>query len=285
MATTTLTTPPVTLLSPNPDPNSHRLPPSLHFTPHTTRPLRISCSVSGYKEPYVPPAPGAYPPPAEIPWKKEICNNVQLIGNLGLDVQITQFMSGKVVASTRLAVKKSANDTTWINLTFWDELAHVAYQHLKKGQQIYVSGRLVADTVEGDEGKSQTYYKVVVQELNLVERNFTSPVDLYDSNYSSMDSGGNVSGNGKLSVEELWQAFFANPTDWWDNRTTKRNPRGPDFKHKDTGEALWVDSRYNPPWVQSQLEILDKKLASLNQEQSRQTNQFDFLDGGSYASF
>lgn len=48
-----------------------------------------------------------------------------------------------------------------INLTFWDELANVAFQHVEKGQQIYVSGRLVSDTVEGDDGKQQTYYKVL----------------------------------------------------------------------------------------------------------------------------
>jgi hypothetical protein len=47
-----------------------------------------------------------------------------------------------------------------INLTFWDELAHIAFQHVEKGQQIYISGRLVADTVESEDGKQQTYYKV-----------------------------------------------------------------------------------------------------------------------------
>lgn len=25
----------------------------------------------------------------------------------------------------------------------------------------------------------------------------------------------------KLSTQELWQAYFANPTDWWDNRKNK----------------------------------------------------------------
>ena len=48
-----------------------------------------------------------------------------------------------------------------INLTFWDELAHVAFQHVEKGHQIYVSGRLVTDRVETDKGKQQTYYKVL----------------------------------------------------------------------------------------------------------------------------
>ena len=49
-----------------------------------------------------------------------------------------------------------------INLTFWDELAQVVSQHVEKGQQIYVSGRLISDSVENDDGKLQTYYKVVL---------------------------------------------------------------------------------------------------------------------------
>jgi hypothetical protein len=43
----------------------------------------------------------------------------------------------------------------------------------------------------------------------------------------------------------------------------QKNPKYPDFKHKDTGEALWVEGRYNPPWVKSQLAILDTRMGSL----------------------
>ena len=49
----------------------------------------------------------------------------------------------------------------------------------------------------------------------------------------------------------------------------QRNPKAPDFKHKDTGEALWVEGRYNPPWVKSQLEILDTRMGSLAGHNSR----------------
>ncbi|KAJ6306572.1 hypothetical protein OIU78_021814 [Salix suchowensis] len=75
-------------------------------------------------------------------------------GIVGTPVEIKHLPSGKVVAWTRLAVKKSANDTSWINLTFWDDLAQVASQHVEKGHQIYVSGRLISDSVEIDEGKA-----------------------------------------------------------------------------------------------------------------------------------
>lgn len=224
---------------------------------------------------------GAYPRPSEIQWKKELRNSVQLIGMVGLPVQLTRLSSGKVVASTSLAVKNSATGTTWISLRLWDELAHIAHQHVEKGQQIYVSGRLVSDIVEGDDGKRQKYYKVVVQQLNFVERNSPSPVALYDGTSDSMSAVGkkddSVVHNG-LSIQELWQAFFANPLDWWDNRKNKKNPKSPDFKHKDTGEALWLDSKYNPPWVKSQLEILDSKMQSYQSQDFG--GLFNYLSGG-----
>ncbi|PHT52890.1 Protein OSB2, chloroplastic [Capsicum baccatum] len=209
-----------------------------------------------------------YPRPSEIQWKKELCNSVQLIGNVALPVQIKHLNSGKVVAWTRLAVRKSQNDTTWINLTFWDELANVANQHIEKGQQIYVSGRLISDTVEGDDGKEQTYYKVVVQQLNFVEKN-SPPIAPYNGDSNSMaprKKQNNYAGNTTGSTEELWQAFFANPLEWWDNRKNKRSPNYPDFKHKDTGEALWVEGRYNPTWVKSQLAVLDSKMESFHDQ-------------------
>ncbi|KAF5196756.1 Osb1 protein [Thalictrum thalictroides] len=211
-----------------------------------------------------------YPKPTEIPWNKEICNSVHLIGVVGTPVQVKHLNSGKVLAWTRLAVKKSATETTWINLTFWNELAHVASQHVEKGQRIYVSGRLVSDTVEGDYEKAQTYYKVVVQQLNFIEKSF-SPVPLYEQDRNSTPTGGQVGNSPSKntgSTQELWQAFFANPVDWWDNRKNKKNLKYPDFKHKDTGESLWVDAKYNPPWVKSQLAILDSRMESFHSNEA-----------------
>ncbi|CAN6553929.1 unnamed protein product [Malus baccata var. baccata] len=226
--------------------------------------------------------PIAYPRPVEVQWKKELCNTVHLIGVVGLPVEIKHLPSGKVLAWTRLAVKKSATDTSWINLTFWDELAHVAFQHVEKGQQIYVTGRLISDSVETDEGKQQTYYK----QLNFVEKGFSSPA-LKDHDSDSFTTGRNLGNNATKNItettQELWQAFFANPVEWWDNRKTKRNPKYPDFKHKDTGEALWIEGRNNPQWVKSQLAILDTRMGTLDaQDHNIHTNIFA---GDSFSPF
>ena len=49
----------------------------------------------------------------------------------------------------------------------------------------------------------------------------------------------------------------------------QRSPKYPDFKHKDTGEALWVEGRNNSHWVKSQLAILDSRMSSLKDEDER----------------
>ncbi|KAJ7528357.1 hypothetical protein O6H91_15G000200 [Diphasiastrum complanatum] len=56
-----------------------------------------------------------------------------------------------------------------------------------------------------------------------------------------------------VRMEQLWQEFFLDPSQWWDNRLTKKSPRHPDFKHKRTLEVLWVDGWLNPSWVKEKM--------------------------------
>ncbi|KAL5219039.1 hypothetical protein ABZP36_019723 [Zizania latifolia] len=256
---------------------------------------RLRCSAEyGEAAAPRPVAATTTPRPSEIPWSKDLCNSVRLIGTVGTDVELRQLPSGGAVARGRIAVWKSATETTWVTLAFWDDLAIVASEHVKKGDRIFVSGRLVSDTVDEGPDKRQVYYKVVVQQFNFIES--FQPVQLYEPEAGQDTLGGkhgdyvgSTSGSteGKSrdhvdssarSTEQLWQAFFANPLDWWDNRTNKqKNPRYPDFKHKHTGEALWIDGRNNPNWVISQLAILDSRMGSL-QGGERKSVAFMYAD-------
>ncbi|KAJ7528371.1 hypothetical protein O6H91_15G000800 [Diphasiastrum complanatum] len=56
-----------------------------------------------------------------------------------------------------------------------------------------------------------------------------------------------------VRMEQLWQEFFLDPSQWWDNRLNKNSPRHPDFKHKRTLEVLWVDGWLNPSWVKEKM--------------------------------
>ncbi|WCJ32383.1 organellar single-stranded DNA binding protein 4 [Euphorbia peplus] len=54
-----------------------------------------------------------------------------------------------------------------------------------------------------------------------------------------------------MKGEESWKQLVENPAKWWDNRENKRNVKAPDFKHKETGEGLWLSD--SPTWVLSKL--------------------------------
>ncbi|CAM6051292.1 unnamed protein product [Sphagnum compactum] len=70
--------------------------------------------------------------------------------------------------------------------------------------------------------------------------------------------------NQKRSVEKLWQKLFSDPSQWWDHRSEKVNARYPDFKHKKTQEALWLNSNLNPPWVEAELASMAPGTVQLN---------------------
>lgn len=240
------------------------------------------------------------PRPQQVPWQEEIDNRVYFIGRIIRPVQFKFAQSGKAFAWTSFAVPTGLEGKTmWFGLKFWNELAEIAAQHLKKFDTVYVSGALTSNALVGKDGQQRIFYQVIAQTLSFVERkastfsqqmdvklnaaspavsqhtvvneNTWSPVvsqQTFTNRVTSfpyqecriMPSGSGKNAQGGSNIESLWQTFFANPFEWWDNRTKKRNPRAPDFKHKDSGEALWIESKYSPSWVKSQLVVLDSRL-------------------------
>ncbi|KAJ7298365.1 hypothetical protein O6H91_Y001800 [Diphasiastrum complanatum] len=65
----------------------------------------------------------------------------------------------------------------------------------------------------------------------------------------------------KRSKELLWKEFFSDPSQWWDHRFDKRSARYPDFKHKKTEDALWIDGRSVPKWAKAEFAAM--KLGSV----------------------
>ncbi|KAL8039488.1 hypothetical protein ABFX02_10G040300 [Erythranthe guttata] len=51
--------------------------------------------------------------------------------------------------------------------------------------------------------------------------------------------------------DDSWKDLVENPDKWWDNRTKKKNPKAPDFRHKETGEVLWLNG--SPAWASSRI--------------------------------
>ncbi|KAJ7514124.1 hypothetical protein O6H91_23G029000 [Diphasiastrum complanatum] len=78
-----------------------------------------------------------------------------------------------------------------------------------------------------------------------------------------------------VRMEQLWQEFFLDPSQWWDNRLTKKSPNHPDFKHKRTLEGLWVDGWLNPSWVKEKMASMTlDHLQSVDELRSRVPDSF-----------
>lgn len=99
-------------------------------------------------------------------------NSVNLIGRLGRDPELRHTPSGKAVCELNLAVDNGYGEnktTVWIGCVLWDKTAEIAAQHLRKGDQCAVSGRLTQDSWDDKEtGKKQTKTKVTVERLHFV---------------------------------------------------------------------------------------------------------------------
>ena len=97
-------------------------------------------------------------------------NTVSLIGRLGAAPRLRYTQNGTAVATCSIAVPRRRNrdEVDWIDLTFWGKLAELAAQHLTKGRQIGVTGRLLQERWETQEGEKRSRVVVVVHELTFV---------------------------------------------------------------------------------------------------------------------
>lgn len=78
-------------------------------------------------------------------------NKVILIGNLGRDPEVRYMPSGSAVTNVTIATTDSWKDkqtgdkqerTEWHNVVFYNRLAEIAGEYLKKGSKVYVEGSL-----------------------------------------------------------------------------------------------------------------------------------------------
>ena len=71
-------------------------------------------------------------------------NQCSFIGRLGKDPEMNYTPNGKAVTKFSLAVDQGkGQDTLWLTIVCWNELAERMHEYLSKGQLVFVQGRLV----------------------------------------------------------------------------------------------------------------------------------------------
>ena len=104
-------------------------------------------------------------------------NKVTLIGNLGADPEIRFMPSGGSVANIRLATTRRWKDkqtgerkesTEWHRVIFFNRLAEIAGEYLKKGSQIYVEGRLQTRKWQSQDGQDHYTTEILAEEMHML---------------------------------------------------------------------------------------------------------------------
>ncbi|MDA0191646.1 MAG: single-stranded DNA-binding protein, partial [Proteobacteria bacterium] len=104
-------------------------------------------------------------------------NKVQIIGNLGRDPEVRYTPNGNAVcnvsvATTRQWKNKDSGDrqeeTEWHRVVFYDRLAEIAGEYLKKGRSVYVEGRLKTRKWQDKEGKDQYTTEIIAEQMQML---------------------------------------------------------------------------------------------------------------------
>ena len=94
-------------------------------------------------------------------------NKVILIGNLGKDPETQTFENGLKKTSFSLATtevfktKDGNQHTEWHNVVLWQKTAEIAEKWLKKGNQIYLEGRIRTRQWEDKDGNKRYTTEIV----------------------------------------------------------------------------------------------------------------------------
>ena len=105
-------------------------------------------------------------------------NKVILVGNCGRDPEVRYLPSGGAVANVTVATssrRKDRNsgemieDTQWHRVTFFERLAEIVGEYVKKGSPIYVEGRLRYSTyMDKTTGVEKNSVEIVATEMQLL---------------------------------------------------------------------------------------------------------------------
>lgn len=104
-------------------------------------------------------------------------NKIMLIGNLGRDPEMSYTEGGVAFTKFSLAVNRVSklpsgerkDETEWFNIVAWRQLAETCSTWLKKGQKVYVEGRLQSRKYTSQkDGVERTVYDVVISDMEML---------------------------------------------------------------------------------------------------------------------
>jgi len=105
-------------------------------------------------------------------------NSVNLIGAVGNDPEVRTLQGGAKVASFRLATTERYKDrdgnqkeqTEWHNITVWNGKADFVEKYVKKGNNLFISGKLATRQWTDQSGNKRYTTEVVAENIQMLDR-------------------------------------------------------------------------------------------------------------------
>jgi len=130
-------------------------------------------------------------------------NKVILVGNLGRDPETRYAPSGGAICNVSIATTRNWKDknsgekreeTEWHRVVFYDRLAEIAGEYLKKGRSVYVEGRLQTRKWQDKDGQERYTTEIIATEMQMLGSreggSGGSGADSDAGSYSRESSGG-----------------------------------------------------------------------------------------------
>jgi len=122
-------------------------------------------------------------------------NRVMLIGNLGKDPEIRYTAGGTAVASFSVATTEKWKDkqgqqqaeTEWHNIVVWNKLAEICGDYLKKGNKVYLSGKIKTRKWQDKDGNDRYTTEIVADDMKMLDG---KPSNNQDGYTPPADQGG-----------------------------------------------------------------------------------------------
>src|SRR5690606_29957490 len=105
-------------------------------------------------------------------------NKIILVGNLGKDPETRYMPSGGAVTNATLATSESWKDkqtgqqqerTEWHRVVFFNKLAEIAGEYLKKGSKVYIEGSLRTRKWQAQDGSDRYTTEIVASVMQMLD--------------------------------------------------------------------------------------------------------------------
>ena len=103
-------------------------------------------------------------------------NYCSFIGRLGTDPESRFTTSGDCVTSFSIAVGsqwknkdgEKQDATEWVNIVAWRKLGEICAEYLKKGSQVFISGKIKTEKYQDKEGVTRYSTKIVAEQMQML---------------------------------------------------------------------------------------------------------------------